>query len=271
MAFLDILGFKDFIKKAEVPNSKEYQQLCKLDEVIKAELVVDDFHPKWKPTCTHISDSIILSGLIDNDGYKGLTAISIKTIQISHQLLKMGFLLRGGIAVGNVAHTRENIFGTGYVDAYLTQENSAITPRVLLHQSAVEHIKNSTLSCWLTESNEWIVDTLNPHKSYIPIENPVELFNEYRQTINSKLNEYTCGSAIRSKWEWMANFFNAELLQYGEIRYQVEPITLAFPSSPFRKEILEKLAREKEDAIQCQRKGESPFDWMKPFNAPTIK
>lgn len=261
VAFLDILGFKDFIKDAEIVGSKQYIQLCELQDVIEQQIDVSSekafeeargFLPEMRPECTSISDSIILSAPIrknfENAYFSGLTIVAIKTIQIAHQLLKMGFLIRGGIAVGSVFHKDRNIFGTGYVNAYQTQEKDACNPRVLLHESAAKlldgderHLGNRLGDgidiCWVKERDQWIVNTLYPHWSYVGGRSQCqnELFQGYRSTIIKNLNDpkHPLGSSVRGKWEWMAGYFNETLKNCSDVR-EVEAIVLSFPSSPFR-------------------------------------
>jgi hypothetical protein len=54
-----------------------------------------------------------------------------KTIQIAQRIMELGHLFRGGISVGNVWHEKQNIFGSGYIDAHQT-EQKAVHPRVML-------------------------------------------------------------------------------------------------------------------------------------------
>lgn len=228
VAFLDILGFTDFISKAEKPESEEYKSLCNLQAVIEMEIEAKEFHPRLKPDCKFFSDSVILSAVVDKNNYDGLVGVTIKTIQIAHQLLHMGILMRGGIAVGTVSHSESNIYGTGYINAYETESKLAVTPRILLHKSA-EIILNEEgmysggqirgLSTYIKEGEHWIVDTLHPHETYIPSEaqNIPKLFEGYRNKIIENLQRHPLGSSVRSKWEWMAEFFNWKLKERSEL------------------------------------------------------
>src|SRR5258707_7496816 len=100
VAFLDILGFKDFIVAAEVTGSKEFEQFCQLQDAIdrQLEFATDDEQEQHRfpkdvgLTAIHISDSFVLSAPISNEnrsGYSGLVAAAIKTIQLAHQLIGM--------------------------------------------------------------------------------------------------------------------------------------------------------------------------------------
>ena len=201
VAFLDILGFQNFIRRVEEPDSEALNEFSRLQEVIRRQLIFttsDTQQQHLFPSdlgleCIHISDSFILSAPISSDahpGYSGLVAVSIKAIQLSHQLLGMGFLLRGGISVGNVYRTPKNIFGTGYQDAYNTEAYCAATPRILFHQSAAKALENdhhsgvktTNLSIIMKEDHQFILDSLNTHWSYVgddPDFNVLDVYNGY--------------------------------------------------------------------------------------------
>jgi hypothetical protein len=246
VAFLDILGFKNFITAAEVSGSEEFAQFSQLLGVIdrQLQLVTDDGREQHKfprdvgLTTIHISDSFVLSAPVNNEArpdYSGLVAVAIKTIQLAHRLIDMGFLLRGGIAVGSVYRTPINIFGTGYQKAFETENDLAKTPRVLLHESAAARLETDYHSClrlgklsiFMREGEEYILDTLYTHWSYVGDQRDydlVKLFNDYKATIEHKLSTLSDDRA-RSKWEWMAKFFNAKQRDCSDLR-GVSPIGL---------------------------------------------
>ena len=281
VAFLDIFGFTNFIKKAELPSEQgELANLTALLEVIDKAIVVHtpegtkidgSFFPgDVKLECIFISDSIILSAPThtEPDDYNGLVAVSIKTIQIAHQLMKMGFLLSGGLSIGKVYRYKNksgsirNIFGSGYMDAYKTQDELAINPRVVLHKSAVECIRNrpamNSLSIFMKDGDQWILDLLNPHPTYVKqVISNTELFNIYRERIIFSLGTLPFGSSQRNKWKWMASFFNSAISFYGygfTIR-DVEPIDMGNKIHlPFKR-----------GSVSNDDK-----DWMESFKRPPI-
>jgi len=247
VAFLDILGFKDFIAAAEISGSDEFAQFSQLLGVIGRQLdfVSDDGKEQHKfpsdvgLTIIHISDSFVLSAPMNNEArpdYSGLVAVAIKSIQLAHRLIDMGFLIRGGIAVGTVYSTPINIFGTGYQNAFRTESDFAKTPRVLLHQSAAARLESDyhsgfrlgELAIFMREGEQCILDTLyNTHWSYVGDQRDydlVKLFNGYKATIERNLATLSDDRA-RSKWEWMAKLFNAKQRDCSDLRV-VSPIDL---------------------------------------------
>jgi hypothetical protein len=204
VAFLDILGFKTFIAATEVDGSKESEQFRRLLETVDGQLQFTTDDPQEQHMfpkdvgleIIHISDSFVLSAPINNEnrpGYSGLVGVAIKTIQLAHQLLDMGFLLRGGIAVGSAYRTPTNIFGTCYQNAYETESCRAKTPRILLHQSAVERLEGDRhsgfrlgeLPIFMKNGQQFILDTLFTHWSYIGNDRNCDLakvFGGYKTT-----------------------------------------------------------------------------------------
>ena len=240
VAYLDILGFSAFIREAERPETEQRRQLIDLEKTLRREIKAKGFHPKFKPTCTFISDSIICSARVGDGDCGGLVGVTMKTIQIAHRLLQMGFLLRGGIAIGPVSHDSHNIYGTGYMDAHAT-EQKVRDPKVLLADSAASLLEQSpdcgAFSIFLREGDKWVVNTLEDHhETYTGVSGPAAhtaLFIDYRQTIVRNLERHPLGGDVRGKWEWMAGFFNYWARQYGNTS-GVETIILPMPPLDLR-------------------------------------
>ncbi|MCA1850961.1 MAG: hypothetical protein LC647_00785 [Beggiatoa sp.] len=178
---------------------------------------------EMKPRYIFISDTIILSVPLRYGEFDGLVVVVIKTIQIAHKLLEMGYLLRGSVAIGSVWHDDSNIFGTGYIDA-VNSEKKANHPRILLTEKAGQHWNQSThlgtrlsdISLCFKYGDAMIVDTLC--QGYIRNMNawfgPEDTFARYRAHIFNNLQTKAPGSSERGKWEWIAVFFNRALSQY---------------------------------------------------------
>lgn len=70
--------------------------------------------------------------------YNGLSVLVMRVIQLTHILLSKGYLIRGGISVGDVWHTESNIVGAAYQEAY-SIESQAIAPCVKLSSAAMDY------------------------------------------------------------------------------------------------------------------------------------
>ncbi|MHB1757869.1 MAG: hypothetical protein ACYCT9_10235 [Leptospirillum sp.] len=227
VAYLDILGFSDFVEEAEKDNDK-LKSLDKLfNEVIPKEISSEGknsvFPQDLKLKSLSCSDSLVISAPVsDESPYPSLIAVSIKAIQIAHALLDMGFLVRGGIAVGNVYRTDSNILGTGYQEAVKEDKGN---PRIVLTESAkqeLKKLKNEGSIYWNSsffskdELRQTILNSIHPFQSYLPDKDgdPVEYFNKYRETILKNISkDNQKDEGIRQKWFWCAGLFNANVKQ----------------------------------------------------------
>jgi hypothetical protein len=231
VAFVDVLGFKDLISKVENDSSKRgpfFSLFTVLDNHARfsnqalSASVPDAVRPKY----LFISDSIIFSVPLshrtdEGKTYDGLSIVVAKSIEISHKLLQMGFLVRGAISVGPVWHTDRNIFGSGYIEAWQL-EQSAGGPRILLspaamgHWEKVFHASFPTTMC-IPDGPDLIVDTLHPeYVAGTDIHGKLEGdFQQYRAWITTRLDDLTPGSSPWKKWNWMKNAYNNALVRYG--------------------------------------------------------
>jgi hypothetical protein len=228
VAFLDVLGFTRLIQDAETLPHKQ-PELFGIVSVLDGHVKFDnqsvsvEVPDSVKPKYIFISDSLIFSAPIRHDKYDGLAIVVTKTIQIAHKLLQMGYLLQGGINVGSVWHSGSNIFGTGYIKAYLTQDRLT-HPQVVLTDEAEAHWHNNRAFmagelCFSDADGELNVDILNP--DYLDstithmhggIENQ---FLVYRAWITRQQESFAADSSPRKKWDWSAEYFNATLKRHS--------------------------------------------------------
>jgi hypothetical protein len=228
VAFLDVLGFTQLINDAETLPHKQLELfgiITALDGHVKFDnqSVSVEVPDPVKPKYIFISDSIIFSSPLKYGNYDGLGIVVAKTIQIAHKLMQMGYLLQGGIKVGSVWHKTSNIFGTGYIKAYLTQD--ALThPQVILTDEAVAHWQNNLASkvgdlCYTDTDNKLNVDTLNPYyldAALTSIHGGTDnQFLAYRNWITTRQADFAPGSSPRKKWDWAAGYFNDTLSKHG--------------------------------------------------------
>jgi hypothetical protein len=260
VAFLDILGFKGFISTAEAENSKEFCRLLdaigrQLSYIYNGSAQQNLFPADVGLKIINISDSFVLSAPINSEkhpNYSGLVAVAIKAIQLAHELLKMGFLLRGGIAVGSVYRTDTNIFGTGYQKAYETESSLANSPRVLLDKSAADLLRTTThygcpidsFPIFIREGDKFMLDIFYTHWSFFGNyinHDLIGTFEIYKSKIEENLSTLPPGRS-RDKWKWMAEFFNSKLKHSSDLRH-LSPIDLdKFSQFVFRPAIEEEPA-----------------------------
>ena len=220
VAFLDILGFKEIIKEAEKTDSQKLMRLRSLlDSYIHFDPQRSPSVPKdAKPEYLFISDSIILSAPLAYNQYDGLAIVILKSIEVAQMLLHDGYLLSVAIDVGSVWHENSNIFGSGYVTAYLRQEKEP-HPRIVLCQNARNHwsgiAQKFDVNMCMENDGEEIVDVLNT--SYL---NPKwyphdeDAYKQFFAWTLRRMEALPPGSA-RSKWEWTALAINKGIKKYS--------------------------------------------------------
>ncbi len=229
VAYLDILGFKNFIIVAE----KNFDKLEKLNnlfnEVIPREILPDGknstYSKDFEMKCLSISDSLIVSAPVsENQTHPALVVVTMKAIQIAHALLDMGFLVRGAINIGNVYRTDTNILGTGYQDAVMFGDKSGDPPQIILTDNATvalnKSVKNGmpTYSIFaLNELGQTILNAIHPEPSYLPDPqgNITEYFKKYRAVIKENLS--SDDKKVKSKWLWFAKLFNANVQYFSTL------------------------------------------------------
>ena len=242
VAYLDILGFSRFVAEAET-NQDKLELLDKLfNEVIPREISSEGRNSEYPENlglkCLSYSDSIVVSAPIsDKSPYPALIAVSIKSIQIAHALLDMGFLVRGGIAVGNVHRTDSNILGTGFQEA-VEREKTTNHPQIVLTESAeqeLKKLKNEGSRYWNSsffskdEAGQIILNPIHPFQNYFPDKDgdPGDYFRKYRETILKNLSNDDLDTKAKQKWLWFAGLFNANTKQlFSSLTSQAPPPTI---------------------------------------------
>ncbi|GHT30148.1 hypothetical protein AGMMS49574_08970 [Bacteroidia bacterium] len=127
VAFFDILGFKDRVMRES--HQAIYKDLSEIqiNENILSEVLVDTTIKKYfgnVDVCVvKFSDSIVLFS--KNDSIEDFTLFLISARFLFHSFLKKDFLIKGGMAYGDISLDRDKqlYFGQPIIDAYLLEED----------------------------------------------------------------------------------------------------------------------------------------------------
>lgn len=148
IAFIDILGFKKLI------GEKTCDEICSIYDSIrqfrtmrkevkqgKETLLV----PVVPPKDVHIkimSDSVCIYIPADAEG--SLFLLSFMCADFQYRMLKLDtpILLRGAITKGKLYFNGDILFGPGFVDAYLMEENNASVPRIIINKAIIDEYKS---------------------------------------------------------------------------------------------------------------------------------
>lgn len=149
VAFVDILGFKEIIRKSRSDPDLVRRVYTALDvskddwtTMYAAELGLqkspDDFDDRF-----HSFSDFITMSVKPNIEEIGLLIYTI--FKVCRQLLGQGFLSRGGIAKGLLYHRDDGepsmIFGPAFIDAYQFESTHADGPRVILQSDVWQTIE----------------------------------------------------------------------------------------------------------------------------------
>lgn len=151
VAFIDILGFKDivrrserspgtlnliydsltFLKKRELASNWDLQ-LIEIEEDAQKR-GIEKFDISERTSCSSFSDSIAVSvSFQENELNESFSTLIANLSYVGTQLLMKGVLFRGGITIGKTFHKDGIIFGQGLIDAYALESSAASYPRILI-------------------------------------------------------------------------------------------------------------------------------------------
>lgn len=219
VAFVDVLGFKSVVEDANDSNIQFLEDLVgilgtavpTLDEAINSSV-----HRELIPKHISISDNIILSAPLTSDkmsSYCGLSSLVMRVIQLTHIFLAKGYLIRGGVSIGNVWHTPTNIIGPAFQDAYLIETKTGV-PRVELSKKAKEYWlqrNDSSNSMCLEYRESFMVNGLHEHNIQDGTHGSAEkAFTAYKQTVEQRIDVEVIDS-VQYKWWWFGEFLKNEI------------------------------------------------------------
>lgn len=222
VAFIDILGFNEKVLNINSENEFSYisNLLYSLQETAKNYSEDNSIFNEYEITA--ISDSLIISVPYTNPICTyGMLVILHK---LQYELLATNFkiLIRGYITRGKVYHKNGFIFGEGYSKAYEGERLIGGAPRIILDQIIVQEGKkiiasnknenNLSAIDYILEDKldgNYFIDYLNPIGSQLGL-SKIQLLeerNSIKLFIEASLIEFSNNEKIKSKYEWLENYF----------------------------------------------------------------
>lgn len=223
IAFLDILGFKMFVKNHGFIQIREIFDHIGLDEKLvsgsmirseKEDQRLRRYNQALKQCKIRImSDSIVIAAPSRYEESLAVVMDLCNNIQGSLYECEVPVFLRGAIAEGEFYCSSQVMFGQGLIDAYLAQENISVFPRIIIADKVLDkgvlfvddlggygyeglpqdkdgyHYIN-TLGNWLLLAN-----------CGIPIRDGVK-YKKLYQYINSVLSDYS-ENKLKQKYLWL--------------------------------------------------------------------
>lgn len=219
VAFLDVLGFSELVRAGDAdPGVRDI--ILGIIAVLRETLARN---PRVGFQFTQFSDCIVMSA--DCNAY-GLHAVFGGCRMLVTNLLSHGVLLRGGIAMGNLAHTEQALFGMGLLTAH-RMDTSGGAPRIALDPSILAEIADYGPDRGFEEQVR-----VNP-QDQTPMLHTLLEFEEYDPTPavgKVILDGVSAGIArriafnaadgalpppVRKKWAWLGAYWNQSVATQG--------------------------------------------------------
>lgn len=221
--FMDILGFSQ-----KILDSKNDAGLKnEIDEILT--LVYQSFgdYPRVGMRVTQFSDNIICSA---DRSAEGLAGIIHSAFLLTSNLILYDYLVRGGLAVGQIHHDSHFVYGPAVVEAHYLESCRAKQPIALVSKEVVEDAAsygNAYLDHLADDGpDRKFLHFLKPYCDYDPefkapgvavLDRPAEAIVAF---IGNRLVT-TEGSPLR-KAEWIADYWNTQVAPRG-VFGRIEP------------------------------------------------
>jgi len=215
VAFLDLLGFRELVKRSG-------QDVIERNRVIQALKLVRDTlveNPAIDFRFTYFSDSIIFSA----DHTPGSLWQIFQSIELlTCNLLQYDVLVRGGLTVGLIHHSEDFVFGTAVGEAYELESKLANSPIVLLSQRVADeaYALGADFRQWLKEDGpgRFFVHYLMRYAEYTEVSEVGKVILTYpakriahfvgKRLVNDE------GGVLR-KAEWFQGYWNESVAARG--------------------------------------------------------
>jgi hypothetical protein len=230
VAFLDIIGWSTACGSVDSDELARVEKAARLLSEISndyselAHASLDAWaqkHPgsRINPMRRHVRKSVFSDNYVVSMPADFGLRIAVDVAHTAVQLQKLGFLSRGGIAMGSMYHSDGVAFGPALVDA-VALEKEAHLPRVLCAPNVVEFINSGPLGgthpIIQDPLGRWIAN-LYDLRAHFPDGETLEM---HRQMYEADLLEtiFAKGSAVNAavpsrleKWTYAADSLNAGL------------------------------------------------------------
>ena len=222
VAFVDILGFTNAVMSVRLDEQ------FRLGSYFMGMQFGGAFGPEYpepKPPradmfrarATSFSDCCVFSfpfGVFDtlNPGNPGwpIDELASKVGKIFHNAFQIGCLIRGGIAIGHLAHDNQIVLGPGLIEAYHLESNVAVHPRIILSDEAARHFgSHPLLYKEPTVEGEKSFTCLN----FVKASKSLHRGDDYAETIMRErvISTGVLDGKAMAKWAWLNARLNAYL------------------------------------------------------------
>lgn len=233
-AFIDILGYRDYIATAFKEPGKGEKELLRLRNALdvayrdlKARSCWENPFGDMAPQVRSFTDNLIIGYPIPEYGWWAVEHLNSLIFYISFlqaEMAREGYFIRGAISVGDLYIDEDIVFGPALMEAYHAEQNLAIYPRVILCESAEMQYRDPRrerrVTDLLIDSDQRVfVDYLeNTVMIAYPDDRPFTEFLEgHKKSVVAKLQEFANRPYIRAKYDWAATYHNSFCDTYPEL------------------------------------------------------
>ncbi len=167
------------------------------------------------------------------------------------ELIRHGIFIRGGITVGPLWIDAHLVFGSGLLDAYRLEHESAVYPRVIVSDGFVEAGKSLVGQLWSAESEAWLDNLLIRGRDgryfvnylfddqiqraqtsaapgefgsvlTVPVQPTADFLRVHRAAVGEGLLDNADNPHVYEKYLWAANYHNYFCQKYGYLEEQMD-------------------------------------------------
>lgn len=238
-AFVDFLGFREAAQQSDETQRAGLLQLLRSLSLLQGEFSatknVDEHGTTHyiKPAISTFSDHIVISfplstlsleaGLTEDDDPSFFVVYQFQQLlgNLAAAALKIGFLIRGGVTIGNLYHSQGVVFGPAMVEAYELESRTAVYPRIVASHTIMSRPKwiNNSLVFLKDDDGLYCVDYYRPLLFRTPelgAAYNAELKNWFRDStsiIQKNMNYLRSAGKLNelAKWTALARYYRASL------------------------------------------------------------
>ena len=211
VAFLDILGFSSLVQMAD--DLKWRTAIEGVLKTLRSTLTANEAHSL---RLTQFSDCIVISAPVE---HYGVTLVMDGAKILATNLLNHMVLLRGGIAIGNLIHTDDVLFGPGLLRAY-DKDTSGTPPRISIDQTVKDEIASwhndfGLEALMRTDPYDLttMLHTLHSYEVYTPEPAEGKVVLDRAAVHLAEQIAWQCyrvdhPPSVRAKWLWLERYWN---------------------------------------------------------------
>lgn len=231
VTFLDILGFRDLVDKAEAQEVN-----AKLEAVERFTRPIltpptEDPEETYEPFIRQFSDTFVRIRRVRTklNQRQPIGLVFHELLDLVHaqgELIREGVLLRGGISFGRIYASEDRLFGPALVAAYELESKFALYPRIVIDPFLLtEFRKNDLLKAAYHDMEEeeqyirnlihrgddgiWFIDYIRAVATELDENDMYPIFlQSHRQLILDGTNRFAGLSHPMSKYLWLASYHN---------------------------------------------------------------